>query len=151
MSYSDHYHGLSGHTHLISQPVYGWTDTSTTWTGLAQTMKQYETLTTPKEPPMTILEQMRKERKEAIERQRIERVYAAYDEFNLDRLYDGTVLVFTWTPEGTDKTYTYAALRTGEKWYVTGRESPNGLDVEDFVAWLIGKDIEPDDLEVRAP
>jgi hypothetical protein len=152
-----HYHyghvNISGsHTHSFGTPVY--TDQNAPrgmLYGIGGAIYTHPDTLTKKEPEMTILEQMRKERKEAIERQRIERVYAAYDEFNLDRLYDGTVLVFTWKPEGSDKSYCYAALRTDEKWYVTGRESPNGLDVEDFVAWLIGKDIEPDDLEVRAP
>lgn len=150
---TDHYHSFHNHTHsLTSLPIYTSQTVPTGMIyGLGDRLYTHPDTLTKKEPEMTILEQMRKERKEALERQRIERVYAAFDDFDLAHFADGTVLVFTWVPEPTGKTYCYAALLTDEKWYVTGRESPNGLDTEDFVAWLIGKDLDPDDLEVRAP
>jgi hypothetical protein len=109
------------------------------------------TLTPPKEPPMTTLDKMRQERREQRERERIERVYAEYDALHLDEAADGLVLVFRWKPSETSKSYAYAALKADDRWYVTGRESPNGLDTEDFVAWLISKDVQADDLEGRAP
>lgn len=100
---------------------------------------------------MSTLEKIRAERKEIRERERIERIYQGFDEAHLDQWPDGTVLVFTWTPESTEKVYCYAALWTNERWYVTGRESPNGLETEDFVAWLVGKDVHADELEARVP
>lgn len=68
----------------------------------------------------------------------IERLYAAYDGLGLDRLPDDSVVVF----RSPDRSHTYAALFVADRWYVTGREAPNGLATEDFVAWLIGKGIE---------
>ncbi|MET0911438.1 MAG: hypothetical protein ABWZ99_18380 [Ilumatobacteraceae bacterium] len=131
--YGNHTHSIS-HTH----PLYlgGWEQEHPSW-----------------KEPMTTLDKVRAERKEQRERERIERIYDEFDSSGLAEAPDGTVLVFLWVPDADrpTKTYCYAALRTHDKWYVTGRESPNGLDTEDFVAWLIAKDIEPDDLEVRAP
>jgi hypothetical protein len=130
LRYGDHTHSIS-HSHSFNPIVY----------------------TQTPEPPMTTLDKVRAERKELRERERIERIYEDFDRRGLGDTADGTVLVFLWVPDADrpTKTYCYAALFTHEKWYVTGRESPNGLDTEDFVAWLIAKDIEPDDLEVRTP
>lgn len=96
---------------------------------------------------MTTLDKVKAERAEARERQRIERLYEAWDAAGLDGTADGTVVRFTWNIDRPDAhDYTYAALCVDQHWYVTGRTSPNGLASEDFIAWLIGKDIEPDDV-----
>ncbi len=132
---------IASHTHSIQPYYYGDHAHTLTAMGWEQEHPSWK-------EPMTTLEKIRAERKELRERERIERVYEEYDRLDLDSSDDGTVLVFTWLPE-PDRPYCYAALRTNDKWYVTGRESPNGLETEDFVAWLIAKDIEPDDLEFR--
>ena len=107
-------------------------------------------LTKRKDPEMTTLEKVRKERQEARERLRIEQMYTDYDEADLANLVPGTVVTFTWQPKDPNAhEYLYAALFVADKWYVTGRESPNGLATEDFVAWLIGKDVTADDLSFR--
>ena len=104
-----------------------------------------------KGPKLSTLEKVRAERAEARERLRVEAAYREFDEADLDSSESGTVLRFSWSPEGSERVYEYAALFTGGKWFVTGRESPNGLATEDFVAWLIGKDVGLDDLvELRA-
>jgi hypothetical protein len=91
---------------------------------------------------MTTLEKVRAEREEARERQRIETLYAAWDGYDLDSFENGTIMRFEWTPK--DTTYTYAVLRAGDRWWATGH-SANGLPTEDIIAWLIGKDVHPDD------
>lgn len=115
---ASHTHSISDHSHSISGVFY----------------QQKE-----KEPEMTTLEKIRRERQEARERRRIEAEYEAYDLARLDDYPAGTVMRFTW--ESKEKTYTYAALFVDERWFVTGGSSPNGLPTEDFVAWLIGKKI----------
>jgi hypothetical protein len=92
---------------------------------------------------MTTLETVRAEREEARERQRIEALYRAWDEEHLDEVAAGAVLRFEWTPR--DETYTYAVLRAGGRWWATGH-SANGLPTEDIIAWLIGKDVSPDNV-----
>lgn len=100
---------------------------------------------------MTTLDKVRNERREARERRRIEAMYADYDAVGLDQMEDGRVITFTWSPEHRDHPYTYAALYVARKWYVTGGQAPNGLATEDFVAWLIGKEITSNDLTFLEP
>lgn len=90
---------------------------------------------------MTTLEKVHKERKERAERERIEASYDALDALDLDDATEGTVLVFD-VEDGTD-VKTYAALRAGEKWWVTGGTSPNGAHTEDLLAWMIRKNVDP--------
>lgn len=92
---------------------------------------------------MTTLEKVRAEREEARERQRIEALYTAWDDEDLDSLQNGQVMRFDWTPK--DVTYTYAVLRADDRWWATGH-SANGLPTEDIIAWLIGKNVSPDDV-----
>lgn len=154
---SDHYHiDPWSHTHSFSSlPVYGVGGTvraanQSVLDRMTEIATQHYKSTISeqlygapkqKEPEMTTLEKIRRERQEAREREKIEQMYTDYDEFDVDGLEDGIVLRFTWTPEESEKSYEYAALKAAGRWYVTGRESPNGLAGEDFVAWLIGKDV----------
>ena len=126
---------ISSHTHTITP----------SW----DTMKMLPD--TPKEKPMSTLEKIKQQRKEERERGRIERMYTEYDESGLSGVDDGTVITFTWSPDdGPDslrKEYRYAAITNdGGRFWVTGRYGPNGASYEDFVAWLIEKDIAADDL-----
>ena len=98
---------------------------------------------------MTTLEKIQRERREARERLRIERLYNAYDEQSLETTEDGDVVTFDALEHGV--TRTYAALFVAKKWYVTGREAPNGLATEDFVAWLIDRGVAVDELVWLAP
>jgi hypothetical protein len=59
--------------------------------------------------------------------------YAAFDKWG--PLRPGTVLRF-WVGDRL-----FAALFIDDRWFVTGRESPNGLPTEDFVAWLIERGV----------
>ena len=159
---SDHYHidPWASHTHSFSLPIY--TDSNVPpgtligvggSTYMSQTtfdaMRSYPQMwqgPKQKEPEVSTLEKIRRERQEAREREKIEQMYTDYDEFDVDGLGDGIVLRFSWTPKDSEKSYEYAALKAAGRWYVTGRESPNGLAGEDFVAWLIGKDVAVADL-----
>lgn len=116
------------HTHSISPTYPGWTQVE---------FEKYQT----KEQTMSTLDKVRAERKEARERKRIEQAYEDFDALGLADSPPGTVVTFVWVTPKQD--YTYAALFVDGRWFVTGRESPNGLGTEDFVAWLIGKEIEP--------
>ena len=161
----DYVPSWASHTHSISMPIY--TDDSVPTgtligvggsTYLSQTtfdaMRKYPQMwqePKQKEPEVSTLEKIRREREEARERAKIEAMYAAYDDADLSSLEDGEVVRFAWQPKDSDKLYEYAALKADDHWYVTGRESPNGLGVEDFVAWLIGKDIGPEDLVWMVP
>lgn len=141
MTYTDHSHNLTGsyfagnHTHTFN-PSY---TTASSATIGALIDRYYNEATKQKEPEVTTLEKVKRERQEAIERKRIEAMYSDYDELGLDLVEDGAVFRFEW--ERKDKTYTYAALKADGRWYVTGGSAPNGLPTEDFVAWLIGKEI----------
>lgn len=109
------------------------------WSRTIEEMMKYPQTYQAKEPEMTTLEKVRKERQEAIERKQIEAMYADFDELALDLSPDGIVFRFDW--DRGEKVYTYAALKANGHWYVTGGSAPNGLATEDFVAWLIGKKI----------
>lgn len=93
---------------------------------------------------MSTLEKVKAERLEARERLNIERMYAEYDELAFPDVESGTVISFDWTPK--DRVYAYAAIVIDGRWFVTGGQSPNGVPHEDFIAWLIGKDIEAADI-----
>jgi hypothetical protein len=73
--------------------------------------------------------------------ERVETLYRAWDQVGLDDRANGTVFRFLWQPWA----YTYAVLRADGRWWATGN-SCNGLATEDVVAWLIGKDVGPDDV-----
>jgi hypothetical protein len=107
-------------------------------------MMRYPQKYQAKEKTMTTLEKVRAEREEARERQRIERLYTAWDGQELDEFEDGMVMRFQWKPK--DVAYTYAVLKAADKWWATGH-SANGLPTEDIIAWLIGKDVDPADVE----
>lgn len=126
------------HSHSFTQPLGG------EWGRAIDQMMQYPQKYQAKERTMTTLEKVRAERDEARERARIETLYAAWDEEALTDQDDGTVLRFHWKPKET--TYTYAVLRADGRWWSTGHNC-SGLRDEDFVAWLISKDIGPDDVE----
>jgi nicotinic acid mononucleotide adenylyltransferase len=144
---------VGNHTHSFTQPIYAPPVTtltsatdSATWTRMIDEMMRYPQKYQAKEKTktMTTLEKVRAEREEARERQRIERLYAAWDEQELDEFENGTVMRFEWTPK--DVTYSYAVLKAADKWWATGH-SANGLPTEDIIAWLIGKDVDPADVE----
>ena len=97
-----------------------------------------------KEPPMTTLDKVRKERQEALERLEIEGAYADYDALNLDQRADGVVYVLDVTK--ADKEHTYALLKAGGLWWATGGRGINGASTEDLVAWLIGMKVPADAL-----
>lgn len=50
-------------------------------------------------------------------------------------LVDGTVVAFTIT-YGRSRPYVVVGYKVGEKWYLTGERSPNGIDSEELANWL---------------
>jgi hypothetical protein len=94
-----------------------------------------------KEDEMTTLDKVHKERKEAAERKRIEQTYELLDGLELNEIEDGSVLRFDAILDG--KTFTYAALHHGGRWWATGGTAPNGVGLEDLLAWMIRKHVDP--------
>lgn len=95
-----------------------------------------------KEDEMETLNKIARERKEAVERKRIEQAYELLDSLELDECDEGTVLRFDVTePDG--KVLTYAVLYAGERWWATGGTAPNGVGLEDLLAWMIRKNVDP--------
>lgn len=89
---------------------------------------------------MTTLNKVANERKEARERKRIEKVYDALDLLDLDGQAEGGVIRFDVTePDG--KVLTYAALHADDRWWATGATAPNGVGLEDLLAWMIRKNV----------
>lgn len=58
---------------------------------------------------------------------------AAIAEWGQDTYENGTVVAFNRTIR--DNTYTYAAVKAGDHWYVTGA-GPNRQPWDEFVLWL---------------
>lgn len=55
---------------------------------------------------------------------------------DFEAVVDGTVMVLAVTL-GSSKPYTYAALKTAGKWYLTGTRSPNGITGDELAEWLV--------------
>jgi hypothetical protein len=51
-------------------------------------------------------------------------------------LADGTVLALAVTL-GRSKPYTYIGLKAADAWYLTGKNSPNGVSSDDLAEWLM--------------
>lgn len=117
---------VGSHTHSFS---------GGTWTTPPPTLTRTE----------TTAEKVRRERVEKAERERLEAAYAALDALDLIALPEGAVLRFTGHTAGNERTY--AALWVDDRWFVTGRESPNGAPTEDFLAWLIERGVAAEQVE----
>jgi hypothetical protein len=98
---------------------------------------------TTKEKPMSTIEKIAAERREAKERERLEVAYDAWVETDLDSVEDGTVMRYAWTPKETQ--YLYAAIKTSKGWYITGQVI-GAFDDDGFIAHLIERDVTPDDV-----
>lgn len=125
-------------------PLYGtWniTDPRYSWKWEPRLMTARE-----REEHMTVLETINKERRETAERKRIEKFYDALDALDLDALAEGSVLRFD-VEDGTD-VKTYAVLHAGGRWWATGGTAPNGVGLEDLLAWMIRKRVNPNEIEV---
>ena len=95
-----------------------------------------------KEDEMSTLDKVARERKEEAERKRIEAAYDLFDSLELDEVDEGTVIRFD-VIEASGNVYTYAVLYAGERWWATGGTSPNGVGLEDLLAWMIRKNVDP--------
>jgi hypothetical protein len=94
---------------------------------------------TPKEPKMSTIDKIKAERKEKREREELEAKFQEWDTIFASERAD----VGFFTRDIGDKTYRYAALYADKRWYLTGLES-RAFPVEDFIAWLIEKDVLPE-------
>ena len=166
-----HTHGLSsiiaaGHTHNISPPY---------WTGndfgsydrlapsapvtigqvdqiLHDKFKQeilngiYSTNTLTsrltKEEPMSTIDKIRAERREKREREELEAKFEAWDAA-IGSAAEGDVYAFS--ADMSNKTYKYAALFADKRWFLTG-QTTCGMATEDFIAFLIEKDVDLQDM-----
>lgn len=109
----------------------------------AQNRRRKEVSETYNEVDGQLAEQLRKRQVEADLKRKVELV----DDYGDDVYEDGTVFVFQKTFEGQpykpdgykdDKAYTYAVIKTNNKWYTTGPMSKKGYTWEEFVLWLVG-------------
>jgi hypothetical protein len=94
---------------------------------------------TPKEPEVSTIDKIKAERKEKREREELEAKFQEWDTIFASERAD----VGFFTRDIGDKTYRYAALYADKRWYLTGLES-RAFPVEDFIAWLIEKDVLPE-------
>lgn len=53
---------------------------------------------------------------------------------------EGTVIRFHLQFCGAGRTYHYAAIRAGGKWYLTGSRAPQHLSWEDLLTWMTNKE-----------
>ena len=81
----------------------------------------------------------RKDEKEAA---RVKAAFEAFDALNLDD-EDYRIWVWTHSFEGDDRDFNYVALYTHERWYVTGRKGPNGIDTDEFIGWCVRQGFDP--------
>lgn len=81
-------------------------------------------------------------RAEVLERRKLDALYADFDALGLDCLDAGAVVRFD-SNDGI-----HAALYDDEHWSVTGPAAPCRVGLEDFLAWLIRRDVCADDLTV---
>jgi hypothetical protein len=96
----------------------------------------------PKEPTMSTIDKIKAERREKREREELE---AKFDDWTaaLGSSADGDVVYFT--VDLNTKMYKYAAVFTNKLWYLTGAIL-GGLADENFIAFLIDKDVKIGDL-----
>lgn len=87
---------------------------------------------------LTVLDQIKAEREEAVERRRVEAMYADYDSSELLSALDGTMITFMHDGHWV------AGVKDDGTWSLTGACTPNGASGEDLLAWLILHDIEAD-------
>lgn len=85
-------------------------------------------------------EEVRAERAGRVEAKRLAQAYRDFDDVGMER-GSRSVVVFD-----VDPFHTYAALWVGGRWFVTGREAPNGAATEDLLAWLIQRGVTARDL-----
>lgn len=94
-----------------------------------------------KKPKMSRQDQIDKEVAEALEVPRreaeVKRRVELATKIGADTYPDGSVL--KWTRKFGEKDYTYAALKTGGKWYVTGSQMTraSGWEWDDLVQWMV--------------
>ncbi len=93
---------------------------------------------TPRKP-MSTIDKIRQERREKREREELEAKFQEWDEIFASERAD----VGFFTRDIGDKTYRYAAIHADKRWYLTGAETC-GFTVEDFIAWLIAKEVLPE-------
>lgn len=93
-----------------------------------------------KEPELSTLEKIKQQRKELLERGRIERMYAEYDALALNDEESGTV----WGAVINDE-FEALVKHDDDVWSITG--GPQRATLEDIIAYLIGKDVEASDLQ----
>jgi len=131
VTYGDHAHYMSNNTNL-------W---QVSHTHSIVTADQFAYANPVKEPEMTAAEKVAKERREAREREWAEGLFDEFEGKFPAENDDGFVLRFkhhdSWG----------AAIRDGGKWNCRGHL----YDDEEMIAWLIGRDVDPDDLEVWEP
>jgi len=110
-------------------------------------IKTDATFTDTPRKPMSTIDKIKAERREKREREELEAKFEAWDAA-IGSAADGDIYGFAYTPG--DKTYRYAVIYTDKRWFLTGAETC-GLATEDFIAWLINKDIDIQDLLFYEP
>lgn len=100
-------------------------------------------ITPPKEPSMAA--QVAKERTDRRERARVKRIYSRLDEFKLDEAEAGQVIAF-YVGRDDDVTWFAATCTKPGVWSVT--DGPRGVALEDLFAWMIDRDVDPNDISV---
>jgi hypothetical protein len=91
-----------------------------------------------KQPAMSTIDKIKQERREKREREELETKFQGWDEA-IGHPSEGDV--WTFTADMSGKTYRYAVIFTNKQWYLTG-QTVCGMAGEDFIAWLIERDVQ---------
>lgn len=147
-----HAHGLNSivntsHTHSIGSPIWALPNQS----DMEHIRRQIETniyeqriLTNQltkqaQEKPMSTLDKIKQERREKREREELE---AKFEDW--EAVFDDHSEVGSFTAYFNSKPYRYATILAEGKWYLTG-QTTCAMAQEEFIAWLIDKNVDPHD------
>jgi len=108
---------------------------------------------TKETPPMSTAQKIADERKEKRERERLDRLYAAWDEYPLDDALPNTTDAVGFTIHDGETEYHYVVMRLPDvkdraRWLLAGTGASRliGSTTEDLLAWFVEHDFTPDGL-----
>jgi len=145
--YSDHTHSFTNFPVYVDRDVPRGTVYGMNNAIYANPVDINSILQQPTKAPMSTIDKIKQERKEKREREELEVKFEAW-EAAIGGADEGDVYAFAWKPQ--DKVYRYAAIYTDKRWYLTGSES-RAFASEEFIAWLIEKEVRVDDFVFMEP
>jgi len=102
---------------------------------------------TPTKEPMSTIDKIKAERREKREREELEAKFETWDAA-IGSASEGDIYAFS--VDLSNKTYRYATIFVDKRWHLTG-QTTCAMATEDFIAWLIEKDADPQDFVFMEP